>query len=1069
MSIITFTIVSALRHPFKSFNTDYLLQKWLRNNDLSGEIKQFALNNQIIATHHDGNLVYDEKKKKKGVLMPLQFQFTKMFEKDNLLKNMLNFMDELKNSERVTNFIQGKLWKDKVKLYPDKLVIPYFLYTDDFEINNPLGSHSGVHSICNVYYSFPCFPQENSKLENIFLAATIKCSDVKTLGNEKYFEFLVVELKYLEETGLSIKTGDQILQVHFVIALIIVTFSADYAKQVKLQHIFRYTPKFIRKMEVFDNDESLEHSYSQSGYVIRLMSQPQEAVDPEADVSENNQGISDDEANNSLENSIIIEDISYQESIQNNPDVEELRSLLISWKQEHLFDYFMVIKRHHIERLLKEFDMGTQILFEHNLEEWRKLMGIPLENRTLTATTLEQSHNIESARSTPDSDYASAGSSLRYSPYSSKSPSDPGSNIMLSQILNESAKASMLSEYFKKFSKFEEEQRNALIGIIARYFEDILEDAEATIRSMKFDNLSLEEFDHCWKACSKYRLDDINKLDSTAAILEKWPFYKQPSGFRLIDMDFTTKHENGDGLLKNWEQEVPKILLFLNGNVKDKIIKFLLNRIKNEDIEEMNKVNLLCDPSPVSDVWDELSQICGNVDGHEGIEELTENGNAIAEVKNIENMEITFQAKPELGEICVNESENIIRDIQDNCIIIQATTDILDELQKEKCQHGEEYINSKGKVKQKKAVVKGSMCLTQNCYFECPKKISFEEQTTINKHFWSLDDNGKAHYYSKHVERELAKRKRTEKENSRKQYSYRYFLTYNNIQIRPFFKPKKDLCDKCEAFKVLQNPNEKQLHENEEHIKRKNIGYQERQRDRVRSEDNVSVVTFDLQHVFALPKANIGHYYYQSKLNIVEDLPNLSKIILWSDNCVPQNRNSLLSCAIQAFLSSNESMEVEVIEHKYSEPGHGTLQEIDAAHSCVERYIRNLDIWTPMNLIKILTHMPSSWKFHFKVLQMHENDYLDYQTGSKKFNYKHIPFTKIKHIIYQKESFHQLSFRETFEEEKKEVSILKTKGVKLCEFPKIEKLNQAIGISEEKKNMFQGYASSNARSGKRVL
>lgn len=73
-------------------------------------------------------------------------------------------MDFLKCSERVRNFVQCKLWRDKVKLYPNKIVISNFLYTDDFEINNPLGSHSGIHSICNIYYLFPCLPQDSSKL-----------------------------------------------------------------------------------------------------------------------------------------------------------------------------------------------------------------------------------------------------------------------------------------------------------------------------------------------------------------------------------------------------------------------------------------------------------------------------------------------------------------------------------------------------------------------------------------------------------------------------------------------------------------------------------------------------------------------------------------------------------------------------------------------------------------------------------------------------------------------------------------------------------------------------------------
>ena len=91
----------------------------------------------------------------------------------------------------------------------------------------------------------------------------------------------------------------------------------------------------------------------------------------------------------------------------------------------------------------------------------------------------------------------------------------------------------------------------------------------------------------------------------------------------------------------------------------------------------------------------------------------------------------------------------------------------------------------------------------------------------------------------------------------------------------------------------------------------------------------------------------------------------------------------------------------------------------------------------------------------FKVIQMHENDFLDYQTVSKKLNYKTIPFTKIKHIIYEKESFHKLYFRETFEEEMKEARVLKKKEPKLYDFPKIEKLCLTVGVSEEKKHVLR--------------
>ncbi|KYM96683.1 hypothetical protein ALC62_12647 [Cyphomyrmex costatus] len=154
--------------------------------------------------------------------MPLRFQFRKIFEKEGLLKRTLNNIDFLQKCPIFTNFVQGKLWKQKTKLYPNKTVMPYFLYIDDVEINNPLGSHSKVHSICNIYYSFPCFPMDESKLENVFLAAVIKSIDVKNHGNDKCFESLINELKYLEVNGIDIKMDDNsTLRIHFILGLVL--------------------------------------------------------------------------------------------------------------------------------------------------------------------------------------------------------------------------------------------------------------------------------------------------------------------------------------------------------------------------------------------------------------------------------------------------------------------------------------------------------------------------------------------------------------------------------------------------------------------------------------------------------------------------------------------------------------------------------------------------------------------------------------------------------------------------------------------------------------------------------
>ena len=58
--------------------------------------------------------------------------------------------------------------------------IPYFLYFDDFEVNNPLGSHSS--SVLGAYYSFSTAPEAlKSNLNNKFVAALFNSKDVKLI------------------------------------------------------------------------------------------------------------------------------------------------------------------------------------------------------------------------------------------------------------------------------------------------------------------------------------------------------------------------------------------------------------------------------------------------------------------------------------------------------------------------------------------------------------------------------------------------------------------------------------------------------------------------------------------------------------------------------------------------------------------------------------------------------------------------------------------------------------------------------------------------------------------------
>lgn len=97
--------------------------------------------------------------------IPLRKLLRKIFEHSNFYNIITSHMENLlssANSSVISNFIQSNLWKSKITKNPNKLIFPVFLYYDDFEVNDPLGSHAGTQKLGAVYISLPCLPPEIS-------------------------------------------------------------------------------------------------------------------------------------------------------------------------------------------------------------------------------------------------------------------------------------------------------------------------------------------------------------------------------------------------------------------------------------------------------------------------------------------------------------------------------------------------------------------------------------------------------------------------------------------------------------------------------------------------------------------------------------------------------------------------------------------------------------------------------------------------------------------------------------------------------------------------------------------
>ncbi|KAF0710672.1 C2H2-type domain-containing protein, partial [Aphis craccivora] len=178
------SIINFCENPLVELDTEYKFLKSLQINDYYEKPKIINLDNTIDDVRINNINIVDEKKVK-GVILPLKFKFRKYFEAPDILKNDNGF----------TNFINNKmLFNEDGVIY-----IPNFLYFDDFEVNNPLGSHSSS-----------------------ILAALFNSKDVKFIGNYKCFYFLIDEINELQSYGINLTLNDgKQFKIKFLLGLVV--------------------------------------------------------------------------------------------------------------------------------------------------------------------------------------------------------------------------------------------------------------------------------------------------------------------------------------------------------------------------------------------------------------------------------------------------------------------------------------------------------------------------------------------------------------------------------------------------------------------------------------------------------------------------------------------------------------------------------------------------------------------------------------------------------------------------------------------------------------------------------
>lgn len=222
-----------------------------------------------------------------AVHLPLINQLKIFFEIPGLLQEILNYEEKtykLFNVKGVySNVLHGQLWQKLYKpLFQDKTVFPLFLFFDDFETGNALGSHSGKQKFGGVYVSLPTLPPHlRAKLKNIFLT-TIFHSKHREESNNKVFLKVIMELNHLSQTGMTVTINGKSRQIFFQCITLLGdnlglnqicgfegSFSAEYyCRRCRLnssvcKHLHYECPEAFRTIDNYETD------LKQSNYGIK--------------------------------------------------------------------------------------------------------------------------------------------------------------------------------------------------------------------------------------------------------------------------------------------------------------------------------------------------------------------------------------------------------------------------------------------------------------------------------------------------------------------------------------------------------------------------------------------------------------------------------------------------------------------------------------------------------------------------------------------------------------------------------------------------------------------------------
>lgn len=228
---------------FEPCSTEYKFLKILKARecfkDPSANI--YELNLEPQPSEIDSTVQLKEMKRG-GVYIGLRNLFSKLFSNESNLKAVLRHIQEINNSssDLKDNFLKGFFWQKKIEDRPlEDICVPYMVYSDGFEINNPLGSKAGKQALNGYYLSFPALPRHVVGLiENTFLVMFGYSAIEKSLSNEEILAPLIEEIIGLERDGMEFQIDGKPTKIFFL-------FGGLRGDNLGLNKILDYSSSFV--------------------------------------------------------------------------------------------------------------------------------------------------------------------------------------------------------------------------------------------------------------------------------------------------------------------------------------------------------------------------------------------------------------------------------------------------------------------------------------------------------------------------------------------------------------------------------------------------------------------------------------------------------------------------------------------------------------------------------------------------------------------------------------------------------------------------------------------------------